>query len=54
VIGAGAARVPDPTGKERRFCKRLGIEIIEADIGDLLACTRDHDTLTECINTVGC
>jgi hypothetical protein len=50
----GWALIPDPTGKERRFCKRLGIEIIEAEIEELLACTRDNDTLMECVNTVGC
>ena len=50
----GWALIPEPTGKERRFCKRLGIEIIEADIDELLACTRDSDALMECINTVGC
>jgi len=51
---AGWALIPDPTGKERRFCKRLGVEIIEADIEQLLACTRDSDALTESITTVGC
>ena len=33
----GWALIPEPTDKERRFCKRLGIEIIEADVDDLLA-----------------
>ena len=51
---AGWALIPDPTGKERRFCKRLGFEIIEADIDELLACTQDSDALMECITTVGC
>lgn len=41
IYGAGTppgwALIPDPTDKERRFCQRLGIEIIAADIPDLLA-----------------
>jgi hypothetical protein len=32
----GWALIPEPTLKERRFCERLGIEIIAADIPDLL------------------
>ena len=42
----GWALIPDPTPKERRFCERLGVEIIEADIPDLLAAaagTRDAE-----------
>ena len=34
---AGWALIPEPTDKERRFCENKGIEIIEADIPDLLA-----------------
>jgi len=30
------ALIPEPTDKERRFCANKGIEIIEADVGDLL------------------
>ncbi|MCG7977952.1 MAG: SIR2 family protein [Candidatus Thiodiazotropha endolucinida] len=33
----GWALIPAPNDKERRFCKRLGIEIIESDVEDLLA-----------------
>ncbi len=33
----GWALIPEPTDKERRFCERQGIEIIPADIPDLLA-----------------
>ena len=33
---AGWALIPDPSEKERRFCKKMNIEIIEADIDDLL------------------
>jgi hypothetical protein len=50
----GRAPIPDPTGKERRFCKRLNIEIVEGDIDDLLSFTRDHEALTEKATTVGC
>lgn len=41
VFGAGSptgwALIPEPSDKERRFCRKKGIEIIEADIPDLLA-----------------
>jgi hypothetical protein len=41
VYGAGTptgyALIAEPTDKEQRFCERLGIEIIEAGIPDLLA-----------------
>lgn len=33
----GWALIPEPTDKERRFCKRLGIEIIESDAAHLIA-----------------
>jgi hypothetical protein len=36
-IPAGWALIPEPTEKERRFCESKGIEIIEADLPDLLA-----------------
>lgn len=32
----GWALIPDPTEKERRFCARKGLEVIEADWSDLL------------------
>ena len=34
---SGWAMIPEPNDKERRFCKKMNIEIIEADIDDLLA-----------------
>jgi len=34
---AGWALIPEPNDKERRFCKKMDIELIEADIDDLLA-----------------
>lgn len=34
---AGWALIPEPTDKERRFCGKLGLEIVEADVMDLVA-----------------
>ena len=34
---AGWVLIPEPNDKERRFCKKMGLEIIEADVSDLLA-----------------
>lgn len=34
---AGWALIAEPTDKERRFCKKMNIEIIEAEIDELLA-----------------
>jgi hypothetical protein len=33
---SGWALIPEPNDKERRFCKKMNIEIIEGDIDDLL------------------
>ena len=33
---SGWALIPEPNDKERRFCKKMNIEIIEADIDDLM------------------
>lgn len=33
---AGWALIPEPNDKERRFCKKMNIEIVEADIDSLL------------------
>ncbi|MCK7575665.1 MAG: SIR2 family protein [Chromatiales bacterium] len=33
----GWALIPEPTDKERRFCDKCGIEILQVDIADLLA-----------------
>jgi hypothetical protein len=35
----GFALIPEPTDKERRFCASKGVEVVEADVGDLLAAT---------------
>jgi hypothetical protein len=41
IYGAGApagfALIAEPTAKEQRFCRNKGIEIVEADVSDLLA-----------------
>lgn len=34
---AGWVLIPEPNEKERRFCRKLGLEIVEADIAELLA-----------------
>lgn len=36
---AGWVLMSDPTDKERRFCKRLGMEIIEGSVADLIGGT---------------
>jgi hypothetical protein len=43
----GWALIPQPTDKERRFCRRKGIKIIEANIADLLAAASGAATLAE-------
>jgi len=40
---AGYALIPHPTEKELRFCEKKGIEVIEADVADLLAATGGAD-----------
>ena len=40
---AGWALIPEPTDKERRFCKSKDIRIIEADIDDLLRAAATDD-----------
>jgi len=41
MYGAGSpsawALIAEPNAKERRFCKKMGIEIIESDIDSLIA-----------------
>jgi hypothetical protein len=39
---AGWALIPEPNDKERRFCKKMNIEIIEADIAELIGAETDH------------
>ena len=53
IYSAGAppgwALIPDPTDKERRFCQSRGIEILEADIPDLLAVATAGTDVAECL-----
>jgi hypothetical protein len=54
----GWALIAEPTDKEVRFCRKMGIEIIEADIADLLAINSPAHTLAETLargaQDVGC
>jgi hypothetical protein len=36
---SGWALIAEPTDKERRFCKKLGLEVVEADVMDLIGAT---------------
>ncbi|MET0089876.1 MAG: SIR2 family protein [Candidatus Thiodiazotropha sp.] len=51
---AGWALIPEPNDKERRFCKKMNLEIIEADIDDLLAYTRSTQLEQVITEDVGC
>ena len=50
----GWALIPEPTDKERRFCKRLGIGIIEADVQDLLAVSLPGSAAPGVDASIGC
>jgi hypothetical protein len=55
----GWALIPEPNEKERRFCQKMNIELIEADIGDLLTSSGSlpRETVTNeatSIEDVGC
>jgi hypothetical protein len=54
----GWALIPAPTDKERRFCRRMGIELVEAGIDELLALTADRLPTAEGVDgaahDVGC
>jgi hypothetical protein len=58
VYGAGEptgwALIPEPTDKERRFCQSKGIEIVEADIPDLLQAAGVLDDLVPAVHEIGC
>lgn len=45
---AGWALIPDPTPKEQRFCEKLGIRIINADLSALQAELETETTLCAC------
>jgi hypothetical protein len=52
---AGYALIQEPTDKERRFCEKQRIEIVEAGINDLLACTGFiHEDELGDVHEVGC
>jgi hypothetical protein len=34
---AGWALIREPGDKERRFCRRLGLQVVEAGLGELMA-----------------
>jgi hypothetical protein len=58
VYGADAptgwALIPEPTQKELRFCRKIGVEVIDADIGDLLAATGTLAALPGVDASIGC
>jgi hypothetical protein len=41
---SGWALIPEPNDKERRFCKKMDIEIIEADINEFIAVGNNAQT----------
>jgi hypothetical protein len=41
---SGWALIPEPNDKERRFCKKMNIEIIEADINEFIAVGNNAQT----------
>lgn len=54
---AGWALIPDPNEKERRYCKRQNIEIIEGDIEDFLAAAThigEMGSATDQVQDIGC
>lgn len=51
---SGWALIAEPTDKERRFCEAKGIDIIEADIPDLLTAAGVIDDLVPVAHEVGC
>jgi len=50
----GWALVPEPTDKEIRFCNKLGIEVIDADVPDLLAAAGMAERTIASDASVGC
>lgn len=52
---AGWALIPEATDKEKRFCDKLGLEIIDADIPDLII-SRDSAAVAEADHplSIGC
>lgn len=50
----GWALIPEPTQKELRFCRKIGVEVIDADIGDLLAASGTVTALPGIDASIGC
>lgn len=54
---AGWVLIPQPNDKERRFCKKMGLELVEAGVNDLLRAAgvdiADEDLIPENVS-VGC
>jgi len=50
----GWALIPEPSDKELRFCRKLGVEVIDADIGDLLAATGFLNESPDVDASLGC
>jgi hypothetical protein len=50
----GWALIPDPTDKELRFCTRIGIEVIDADVEDLLSASSPMQGVPEVESSIGC
>jgi hypothetical protein len=53
---SGYALIPEPTDKERRFCATRGIELVEADIPDLLAAAAEEpvEAIIPALHEAGC
>jgi len=55
---AGWALIPEPTDKERRYCEKKNIQLVEADIDDLLAAdgfaAKERATADAGATEVGC
>jgi hypothetical protein len=58
VYGAGKptgwALIPEPTDKELRFCRKLGIEVLDADVPDLLGAAGMATTARTDDASIGC
>ncbi len=50
----GWALIPDASDKERRFCKKIGFEVIDADVADLLAASGALTAQAGTDTNIGC
>lgn len=53
-VPSGYALIAEPTDKERRFCQSKGIDVVEADVQDLLAAAGVHSEELGEIQGLGC